>query len=61
MNGFSPLTLQKLAEELDRIRVNLDNIDLAKQSEKAIKVELQQINYSSWSAIQQIEKDITER
>lgn len=61
MNEFSPLTLQKLAEELDRIRVNLDNIDLTKQSEKAIKVELQQINYSSWSAIQQIEKDITER
>lgn len=61
MNEFSPLTLQKLAEELDRIRVNLDNIDLTKQSEKAIKVELQQINYSSWSAIQLIEKDITER
>lgn len=60
-NSLGAPTLQRLTEELARIRVNLNNIDLDKQDETTLKVELKQINYSSWSASQLIDKDIEER
>lgn len=60
-NDLGAPTLQRLAEEIARIRVNLNNIDLVNQNEETLKVELKQINYSSWSALQLIDKDISER
>lgn len=60
-NELGPVALQKLAEEIERIKVNVNNIDLTKQNETAIKVELKQINYSSWSALNVLEQDIAER
>lgn len=60
-NNISPMALQKLAESLERMKVNFNNIDLEKQNETAIKVELKQINYDSWTALQALEQDMTER
>ena len=60
-NNFGPLTKKKLGEILARIRVNFNNINLDTQDELAIKTEFQQINYDSWTAINAIEQDLTER
>lgn len=60
-NNISPITLHKLTEAIERMKVNIDNIDLEKQNETAIKVELKQINYDSWTALQALEQDMTER
>lgn len=60
-NNIGVIALKKIAESVERCRVNLDNIDLERQSETAIKTELQQINYSSYTAMKALEQDITER
>lgn len=60
-NSFSPITLKKLADEIQRIRVNLNNIDLERQDEATIQTEIRQINYSSYTAQKAIEQDLTER
>lgn len=60
-NNIGVIALKKIAESVERCRVNLDNIDLERQSEMAIKTELQQINYSSYTAMKALEQDITER
>lgn len=60
-NGFSAITLGKIKDSIIRCKVNLENIDLETQDEQTIKTELQQINYSSYTAMKAIEQDITER
>lgn len=60
-NGFSVITLGKIKDSIIRCKVNLENIDLETQDEQTIKTELQQINYSSYTAMKAIEQDITER
>ena len=60
-NDIGPVALQKITEHLERIKVNAKNINLDTQTESEIKTELQQINYSSWTAIKALEQDITER
>lgn len=60
-NDIGPVALQKITENLERIKVNAKNINLETQTEAEIKTELQQINYSSWTAIKALEQDLTER
>ena len=60
-NQIGPDALQKITESLERIRVNYKNIDLRTQDEQTIKTELQQINYSSYTAMKALEQDLTER
>lgn len=60
-NSLSAITLQKIKDSIIRCKVNLENIDLETQDEQTIKTELQQINYSSYTAMKAIEQDITER
>lgn len=60
-NQIGPVALQKITESLERIRVNYANIDLRTQDEQTIKTELQQINYSSYTAMRALEQDLTER
>lgn len=60
-NNLGVVALQKIKDSIIRCKVNLDNIDLETQDEQTIKTELQQINYSSYTAMKAIEQDITER
>ena len=60
-NGFGAITLGKIKDSIIRCKVNLDNIDLETQDEQTIKTELQQINYSSYTAMKAIDQDISER
>lgn len=60
-NNIGAIALMKIKDSIVRCRVNLDNIDLEHQDEETIKTELQQINYSSYTAMKALEQDITER
>lgn len=60
-NNIGAVALQKIKDSIIRCKVNLDNIDLETQDEQTIKTELQQINYSSYTAMKAIDQDISER
>lgn len=60
-NNIGAIALMKIKDSIVRCRVNLDNINLEHQDEETIKTELQQINYSSYTAMKALEQDITER
>ena len=60
-NNIGAVALQKIKDRIIRCKVNLDNIDLETQDEQTIKTELQQINYSSYTAMKALDQDITER
>lgn len=60
-NNIGAVALRKIKDSIICCKVNLDNIDLETQDEQAIKTELQQINYSSYTAMKALDQDITER
>ena len=60
-NNIGAVALHKIKDSIIRCKVNLENIDLETQDEQTIKTELQQINYSSYTAMKAIDQDISER